>query len=59
MHGARGGAPKGVANGNYRHGGFTAEAQSELAQAQLVSKESASLLRILAQDPEENAGNEP
>ena len=26
MHGARAGAPKGKANGSYRHGGFTVEA---------------------------------
>jgi hypothetical protein len=28
MHGARGGAPKGKKNGNFRHGGRTKEATS-------------------------------
>lgn len=32
MHGARGGAPSGVANGNYRHGTRTKKAANEAAR---------------------------
>jgi hypothetical protein len=35
FHGAGGGGPKGKANGNYRHGGFTCEA---IAQRQELSE---------------------
>jgi hypothetical protein len=35
FHGAGGGGPKGKANGNYRHGGFTCEA---IAQKQDLSE---------------------
>jgi hypothetical protein len=36
MHGARGGAPKGKGNGNYRHGERTTEAISQRGSLRLV-----------------------
>jgi hypothetical protein len=42
FHGARGGGPKGKANGNYRHGRFTCEA---IAQRQELS----ALVKMMAQ----------
>ncbi|MEM1009430.1 MAG: hypothetical protein AAGJ35_10525, partial [Myxococcota bacterium] len=54
MHGARGGAPKGSANGNYRHGGFTAEAQEQEALARLINKEARDFLSSLRLETEEN-----
>ncbi len=42
MHGARGGAPKGKTNGNYRHGAFTQELRHAVrylkAMARLVKQ---------------------
>ena len=32
MHGARGGAPAGTRNGNYKHGGRTQEAIAEMRE---------------------------
>ena len=44
MHGARGGAPRGEAHGNYRHGGRTIEAA--------LFRRIASLLASLAHSPQ-------
>jgi hypothetical protein len=38
MHGARGGAPEGEHNGNYRHGGSTKEALAEMAEFRLLAR---------------------
>jgi hypothetical protein len=47
FHGARGGGPKGAANGNYRHGQFTCEAIAERqVLADLIRQVSASLRAI-------------
>jgi hypothetical protein len=42
MHGARGGAPKGKRNGNYRHGGKTKEAIASMHEVR-------ELIRLLRQ----------
>ncbi|WP_442955263.1 HGGxSTG domain-containing protein [Parasphingorhabdus sp.] len=39
FHGARAGAPRGKANGSYRHGGETKEARSLRAEARRLLKE--------------------
>jgi hypothetical protein len=38
MHGARGGAPEGKSNGNYRHGGSTKETLAALAEVRLLAR---------------------
>jgi hypothetical protein len=38
MHGARGGAPSGEPNGNYRHGGNTKEALALMAEIQALMR---------------------
>jgi len=38
MHGARGGAPKGKANGNYRHGGRTNETIAAARYVNLLAR---------------------
>ena len=44
FHGARGGAPKGKANGAYRHGLYTAEAIEERRALRKLLRESRELL---------------
>ena len=44
MHGARGGAPSGSANGRYRHGGRTKEATAEREEFMQLIRESRELL---------------
>jgi hypothetical protein len=47
MHGARGGAPKGRRNGNYRHGGRTAETvATQRAISQLLRQSRSTLKRL-------------
>jgi hypothetical protein len=46
MHGARGGAPAGKLNGNYRHGGSTKEAIALMRDLALMAR----LLRRLRRD---------
>lgn len=50
MHGARGGAPKGKANGNYRHGANTREAQVMALLGRLVDREAQETLKQLSGD---------
>ena len=38
MHGARGGAPSGKANGNYRHGACTKETLAALASVRILGR---------------------
>lgn len=38
MHGARGGAPEGEHNGNYRHGGSTKEVFAAMAEFRLLKR---------------------
>jgi hypothetical protein len=38
MHGARGGAPKGKRNGNYRHGQATNDARSRMARINYLGR---------------------
>ena len=38
MHGARGGAPEGKRNGNYRHGGSTKKALVAMAEIRLLTR---------------------
>ena len=45
MHGARGGAPAGKRNGNYRHGGRTRDTMAALAMVNALARESRELLR--------------
>ncbi len=47
MHGARGGAPTGPRNGNYRHGDRTGDAALLKAMARLVVRESRAMLESL------------
>jgi hypothetical protein len=47
MHGARGGAPKGSRNGNYRHGTRSGDVALLKAMARLVVQESRALLKSL------------
>lgn len=47
FHGARGGAPKGEANGAYRHGLYTAEAIEERRTLRKLLRESRELLAML------------
>jgi hypothetical protein len=47
FHGARGGAPKGKANGAYRHGLFTAEAIEERRALRSLVRKSRELLAML------------
>jgi hypothetical protein len=47
FHGARGGAPKGKANGAYRHGLFTAEAIEERRALRSLFRKSRELLAML------------
>jgi hypothetical protein len=38
MHGARGGAPVGISNGNYRHGGSTNDALMRLRRLRMLGR---------------------
>ncbi len=38
MHGARGGAPEGKRNGNYRHGARTKEMMADMAVMQVLNR---------------------
>jgi hypothetical protein len=38
MHGARGGAPEGKGNGNYRHGQATNDARSRMARINYLGR---------------------
>jgi len=38
MHGARGGAPEGKRNGNYRHGARTKEMMADMAVTQFLNR---------------------
>ena len=44
FHGARGGAPKGTANGSYKHGFYTEEAQAERRFLSKLVRESRKML---------------
>ena len=45
FHGARGGAPSGQANGRYKHGLFSAEAENELRLIRHILRESRTALQ--------------
>ena len=50
MHGARAGAPKGEANGSWRHGRSTKEAGAIRRQLAELMRQSRALLRSLGED---------
>lgn len=47
MHGARGGAPEGKRNGNYRHGARTKEVMADLAMMQALGRQWRQMLDLL------------
>jgi hypothetical protein len=47
FHGARGGAPKGKANGAWKHGHYSEEAKAERLLVKLLLKETSSLRKLL------------
>ena len=49
FHGARGGAPKGKANGAYKHGLFTAEAIEERQSLRQLIREAKQFVRDLGE----------
>ena len=51
MHGARGGAPKGKANGNYAHGAHTLETQLAAQLGRLTNSEARGSLKELRKPP--------
>ena len=51
FHGARGGGPRGAANGAYRHGLYTAEAIEERRRFSDIVRESREFLAMLSREP--------
>ncbi len=51
FHGARGGGPKGRANGAYKHGLYTAEAIEERRMFSDIVRESREFLAMLSGEP--------
>jgi len=49
FHGARGGAPKGKANGAWKHGGYGQEAKAERLVVKLLLRDAASLRKLLSE----------
>jgi hypothetical protein len=49
-HGARGGAPKGERNGNYRHGRHTKEAGAERQRLKVLRASTTDLIRLLLEE---------
>jgi hypothetical protein len=48
FHGARGGAPKGKANGAWKHGRYSEKAKAERLVVKLLLKDASSLRKLLA-----------
>lgn len=48
FHGARGGAPKGKANGAWKHGYYSEAAKAERLLVKLLLKDASSLLKLLS-----------
>ena len=54
MHGARGGAPSGAANGNYRHGASTQAAKDEIALARQILAEASKAMKGVCETPQKD-----
>ncbi len=52
FHGARGGGPKGKANGAYKHGAYTAEMIEERRMFSEIVRESREFLAMLTGEPD-------
>jgi hypothetical protein len=50
FHGARGGAPKGKANGAWKHGLYSGAAKAERLLVKLLLKDAANLRKLLSKD---------
>ena len=50
FHGARGGAPKGKANGAWKHGHYSQSARAERFLVKRVLKDAASLQKLFSED---------
>ncbi len=48
FHGARGGAPKGKANGAWKHGRYSQEAKAERLLVKLLQKDALNLRKLLS-----------